>query len=100
MSGEQEMSVVDPVEGEEPGGGGGGGGAGGGEDNHAGEPILISDVVLAFMHSWFQGNNHQEIVKLSLASFTTSQLADATKLIMEKFPGSGKFIAHRDTACK
>ena len=26
------------------------------------------------------------------------QLSDATKLLMEKFPGSGKFIAHRDTA--
>ena len=36
-------------------------------------------------------------MKLCLASFSTVQLADATKLIMEKFPGSGKFIAHRDT---
>ena len=78
-------------------GGGGGGAEGGGSDDNAGEAVIISDVVLAFIHSWFQGNNQQEIVKLCLASFSTVQLADATKLIMEKFPGSGKFIANRDT---
>ena len=59
---------------------------------------VVSDVVLTFMHSWFQGNNQQEIVKLSLSSFTAAQLADATRIIIEKFPESGKFIAHRDTA--
>ena len=62
------------------------------------EKANISDVVLAFIHSWFQGNNHQEIVKLCLASFSVTQLAEATKLLIEKFPESGKFIAHRDTA--
>ena len=64
------------------------------------EKTNISDVVLAFIHSWFQGNNHQEIVKLCLASFSVTQLAEATKLLIEKFPESGKFIANRDTAVR
>ena len=62
-----------------------------------GEPVTISDVILAFIHSWFQGNNQKEIVKLALPSFTFTQLSEATKVIIEKFPGSGKFIAHRDS---
>ena len=83
----------------DPGGGDGlAGGGGGDSDTSHGEAVIISDVVLAFTHSWFQGNNHQEIVKLCLASFSTAQLAEATKLVMEKIPGCGKFIAHRDTA--
>jgi hypothetical protein len=89
------MSVLDEGVGTGPGGGGGasveceGGGLG--------DAVTISDVVLAFMHSWFQGNNQQEIVKLALSSFTTVQLSEATKMIIGKFPESGKFIAHRDT---
>ena len=59
---------------------------------------MISNVVLTFMHSWFQGNNHQEIIKLSLSSFSNLQLADAAKALYEKFPATGKFVAHRDTA--
>ena len=62
------------------------------------DKVIISDVVLAFMHSWYQGNNSQEIVRLALSSFNPSQLANATKIIMENFPEHGKFIAHRDTA--
>ena len=46
------------------------------------ETVKISDVVLLFMHSWFQGNNHQEIVKLCLASFSAPQLADATRPLL------------------
>ena len=69
------------------------GGLGG---DQPGEKVTISDVVLAFMHSWFQGNNQQEIIKLAMCSFTVTQLAEATKLIMEKFPETGKYIAHRD----
>ena len=77
----------------------GGGGVEEGDSllNAPAEKVIIADVVLAFMHSWFQGNNQQEIVRLALCSFTPVQLAEATKLIMEKFPGSGKYIAHRDT---
>ena len=38
-------------------------------------------------------------MRLALCSFTPTQLADSTKLIMEKFPESGKYkyVAHRDT---
>ena len=46
-----------------------GGGTGDGGDprmDESGEKVTISDVVLAFMHSWFQGNNQQEIVRLAL----------------------------------
>ena len=44
-----------------------GGDKGGGGDN-PGETVIVSNVVLAFIHSWYQGNNNQEIVKLCLAS--------------------------------
>ena len=37
-------------------------------------------------------------MKLCLAIFSSAQLADATKLLLEKVSGSGKFNAHRDTA--
>ena len=81
------------------GGGEGGTGStsGGGGDDDAGEAMIISDPVLAFMHSWYQGNNHQEIVKLALSSFTVDQLTEATKLLYDKYPEAGKFISHRDT---
>jgi hypothetical protein len=72
-------------------------GRGGGDPKEPGEKVIITDVVLTFMHSWFQGNNQQEIVKLAMSSFTPVQLAEATKLIMEKFPESGKYVAHRDS---
>jgi hypothetical protein len=72
-------------------------GRGGGDPKEPGEKVIISDVVLTFMHSWFQGNNQQEIVKLAMSSFSPVQLSEATKLIMEKFPESGKYVAHRDS---
>ena len=50
------------------------------------ESVIISDVVLSFMHSWFQGSNQQEIVKLPLCSFSSQQLSGATKQILDKFP--------------
>ena len=51
------------------------------------DKMIISDVVLAFMHSWHQGNNMQEIVRLALSSFNPLQLSNATKVIMEKCLG-------------
>ena len=36
----------------------GGGGVTGDGGANAGETVIISYAVLAFMHSWFQGNNH------------------------------------------
>ena len=60
--------------------------------------VTINNVVLTFMHSWFQGNNQTEIIKLALSSFTPAQLSEATKTITEKLPETGRYIAHRDTA--
>ena len=95
-------SMADP----DPSGGGGGvpTDGGGTRDENSEEnnihpcKVIITDVVLAFMHSWFQGNNQQEIVKLALSSFTPAQLTEAARNITEKFPETGKFVAHRDTA--
>ena len=69
---DQEMVIGEGGGVEGPGGGGVGEGGGEGDDN-AGALEMISDVVLTFMHSWFQGNNHQEIVKLAMSSFTSVQ---------------------------
>ena len=49
MSGEDESLGLGPGAGP----GGGGGAEGGGSDDNAGEAVIISDVVLAFIHSWF-----------------------------------------------
>ena len=60
--------------------------------------VTINNVALTFMHSWFQGNNQTEMIKLALSSFTPAQLSEATKTITEKLPETGRYIAHRDTA--
>ena len=86
--------------GDGPGGGGQGPGGeegGGLKENSTGGKVTISDALLTFMHSWFQGNNQQEIIKLAMSSFTPVQLSAGARLISEKLPEAGKFIAHRDS---
>ena len=83
--------------GQGPGGGGSSEEGGGLKEDSTGEKVTISDALLTFMHSWFQGNNQQEIIKLAMSSFTPMQLSAAARLITDKLPEAGKFIAHGDT---